>query len=143
MRGKRAALSTVLLAAFALLAGGLALRDRLREAWYIHRLRSPDHATRLAAAERIADLKLVAAVPELIRLIEEEDKKEGCNLYLDMHGVDVVVLSRLAHCVYRVGRAAEPILDRVSERHGGSAQFGQDSCMGETDRALSVLSAIK
>jgi len=82
-RGKK----TALVAAFAVVAtvagGAYALRDRLMTEWWLHRLRSPVEATRLAAAAR---LKLVPGDALAARVLAESHPEA---LKLPLHGVAV------------------------------------------------------
>ena len=107
--GKRLALVAVIVGAFVAVALLFLSRDRVLEEWYVYRLSSGDEATRIHAAERLAELESVRAVPALVEAIRKDENELG---YLDYGGGRIVraprrpsriLLTPLAHCLFRIG----------------------------------------
>ena len=69
--GRRIALTAVWLSIMVTSVGGYVGRHRLIEGWHIWRLYSHDEATRLAALEKLTEMRSRAALPHLIRIAHE------------------------------------------------------------------------
>ncbi len=72
MRGKRVTIGLAVLAAVAALGVGVALRDRILEAWWIHALESNDQAVREDAAAKLGASRSRRAVVPLARARDDE-----------------------------------------------------------------------
>jgi HEAT repeat protein len=60
-----------------LAVAAFAARDRLAEAWHLHRLGSTDSAARFRAAKRLGELRSVKAIPGLIELLRTLPEDAG------------------------------------------------------------------
>jgi HEAT repeat protein len=72
-RGARLAVACVLCGLLVLAAVGIAGKRFLLEAWYLHRLGSPDPAVKAAALERLGGLASEMAVPRVAALAGESE----------------------------------------------------------------------
>ena len=96
-------------------------RERIRELWYIHRLSSADERTRAAAAERLADLKSVRAVPYIMQALREERRGPDPPQVVQFpNGMRVArrqlfASSPLARALYRLGKGCEEARDRMEQ----------------------------
>jgi len=68
-RGRRFAIGSAGVALGVLVLGLLASKDRLREEWYLHRLRAGTAAEKDHAIEKLGDLRCLRAVPLLLESI--------------------------------------------------------------------------
>ncbi len=96
--GRRTALAAAAIALpVAALAAFLGAKPAL-EWWWLRELRrADDDAARVRAAGKLADLKSLRAVPDLIRLIEEDEREEGFGSSSE------IVLTPLAHALWSIG----------------------------------------
>lgn len=120
-RGKRIALLAGTVAVIALAVAVLASWDRLREEWYIWRVSSTDLKVSREAAEALGSLRSVRAIPELVRLLEEE--KLWPLIVLRSRelppGKEKIILDPISYALCKIGPAALPRL-----RHAVSANAG-------------------
>jgi HEAT repeat protein len=125
-RGRLLALSTAAVALVAVGAAGIVERDRIREEWYIWRLRSVDEETRLHAAEQLGEMRSARAVPELVRMIREE--KRECVSEMST-GIErsVLTMTPLAHALYRIGGGALTGLPTEQRELFASIAYGNPS----------------
>jgi HEAT repeat protein len=71
-RGNAIALSITALGLVVLVAAGIASKDRIFEAWYLHKLKIGDDREKLYAAEKLAENQSVRAVPTLLDCLRVE-----------------------------------------------------------------------
>jgi HEAT repeat protein len=74
-RGRAITRTTVALGLAVLVGAGFAAKDRIREEWWLHKLRTGDSRERTAAAEGLARLGSIRAVPILLRISGDDGKK--------------------------------------------------------------------
>ena len=80
--GKRLTYLTITLGIVVLLIAGCAFKDKAMEPWYLLKLESDDEAIRVAAAEKLGEMKSLKAVPLLVGLLRElPEPKLGRDLY--------------------------------------------------------------
>jgi hypothetical protein len=130
---------TAALTAVALVAGGaVLLRDRLVEAWHVHRLDSHDPAARQAALERLIELRSVAAVPYLIRAIQSDGRENACVWVSAREPGESrrrLRLTPAAHALFRIGPGALPALAKgIEENASRDPRTARILC--EIERAL-------
>jgi HEAT repeat protein len=109
-RGKAIALSTAAVGLVVLVMAGIVAKDRILEEWYLHKLRLGDDQEKLYAAEKLAEIKSVSAVPALL----------GC-LRVELHGRSTAYSQwtlgeqacRLQESLARIGKPALPDLLRA------------------------------
>jgi hypothetical protein len=106
-RPPRTFLIAARLAVLVLASGVYFQRDRLVEAWHILWLRSADEATRLDAAERLAAMRSLAAVPHLIRVASEEPREQvrHCGIYSSLSTEaeeEWMELTPILHAIYTI-----------------------------------------
>ena len=70
-RGKRVAVGAGVLGLLVLIATGFALKDRIREEWYICRLSAQAEDARARAARALGKMRSQRAVPQLARLVAQ------------------------------------------------------------------------
>jgi len=113
-KGRRIFLACAVPGGLALAIAAFAARDRIAEAWWMRRLRSPDDSTRIQAAGRLADRKCLRAAPIILELIAG-DIREEAQESTDRSGTDEVRLTPLLHAFHRLGPAASPSLEPFGE----------------------------
>jgi hypothetical protein len=100
-------------------------RDRLAERWLILQLRSANEATRIDAAEKLAAMRSVAAVPHIVRIVAEERRERitywvgrettyayglrGCTA-IPGETRQGVGLTPMAHAIHSIGAEGLPAL---------------------------------
>jgi len=92
---------TVITGAAALAVAGIALKDRVREAWWIHELETGDDAAVARAAEVLGEMGSVRSVPVLARNLMTSYESGFADF-----GVDPAVRQALS----RIGARAVPAL---------------------------------
>ena len=106
--GKRLAIISGVAATVVVIAASLLFKEQLVEQWYIFRLGSSDDVTRLAAVDKLGEMKSVRAIPTLIRLFED-DRREGCvrrpAVPMGIHDLPLaeIQLTPVIYALYRVG----------------------------------------
>jgi hypothetical protein len=86
-KGRLLAWGSVAVGTVVLLACTVAFKDRIAEKWWLHKLESGEREDQKVAAERLADMGSVRAVPVLLHRLREivgDDSRE--------QGLDIVLL---------------------------------------------------
>ncbi len=79
-KGRRVAIGEGAVAIVVLAVAVVVSRDRIREEWHLHVLRTGYAEERLAAAKRLGELRSVRAVPRLIERYESLQANEAVRL---------------------------------------------------------------
>ncbi len=130
-KGKRLTHLTISLGIVVLLVAGYAFKDKAVEQWYIWKLESEDEAIRVAAADKLADIGSVKAVPHLIQAIET---MEGESSWDAVGGGPPpvrtgIVLTPMAYALYRIGRDALPAVRRAYEKEITAGRGSERFCL--------------
>src|SRR5262245_33412593 len=107
-RGKRIALLAGAVAVLALVAPGVAAKDRLREQWYLWQLSSRDADVRQQAIDVLADMKSVRAVPGLIRWLALSDSWPIVQNVSQEGQRARFAMDPASHALFRIGPIALP-----------------------------------
>jgi len=113
MTGKRLAITTGAIALLVIGVAAFVARDRIAEEWWIYRLGSKDDATKIHAAEKLASIKSLAAVPHLLQIIESE-RRELFGNFGGGRGSTYrsgVFFTPLSHCLYMIGPNAKDSIE--------------------------------
>ncbi|MBI4601949.1 MAG: hypothetical protein HY721_08310 [Planctomycetes bacterium] len=157
-RGKAIAISTAVLGVVVLVAAGLAAKDRIREEWYLHKLKTGEQNEREVAAEVLGELKCNRAVPLLVELLRDESTARnllepltGKRRHLKIHyaagsleKIGAPAVASLANCLdhpnplVRV-QAANVLLKMGRETCGPI--FAKAQALMESDQILDEISA--
>ena len=133
--GRRIAIVTILVVGIVVMSVGVASRRAIVEQWYISRLGSDDEATRLHAANRLAELRSVRAVPHLLELIEKDDRENvetggGLSFWSGPPSSkptqwpeEWIALTPLAYAIYEIGRSASPAVTKAQQEDVGDERF--------------------
>ena len=122
--GKRVAVAATIVGLGVVAAFFVAAKEPIEEYWQIHRLKSPDEATRLAAADRLAEMKSLRAVPYLIEAIRAE-KREHFETYVAMWdsfkprrsgSEEHLDFTPLAHALCRIGPESRILIEKAIAR---------------------------
>ena len=114
MTGKRLAITTGAIAILVLGVAAFVARDRIVEEWWIYQLGSKDNATKIHAAEKLASMDSLAAVPKLLQAIDAEDR-ESCGYFSGGNGSTYengICLTPLSHCLYKIGPKASGLIEK-------------------------------
>jgi hypothetical protein len=125
-RGRRAAWGLGVASVALLIGAGLFWRNAIKEEWLIWQLDSKDEEKRLAAAEKLAEMKSLRSVPYLVQLIEA-DERDGVQGWSSVIGIagpmggasgplrteSGVRFTPVVFSLYRVGPGALPIVARI------------------------------
>jgi len=116
-KGRRIAIALGVVAIAVLAAAIYACRDRLREAWYLHRLDSPDLVTSYRAARKLGELRSERALPrivELFRACEGHDREAAA-----VFGVQRMDLGSFFPLIFmRIGSPAVPYMVEILKGNG-------------------------
>lgn len=88
---------------------GFALRRPILEQWYLWKLESEDVDERKYAAERLAEMASVRAIPRLIELFQRETKRKG------VVSVALVALPTIARAIGESGSEAKEAVSALVE----------------------------
>ena len=109
-RGKAIALSTAAVGLVVLVAAGIAGKDWILETWYLRQLMCGSDHEKLYAAEKLAGIRSVRAVPALLFCLQEELRgRSDASLQWTLSGQAF----HLQGCLARIGKPALPTLLRA------------------------------
>jgi hypothetical protein len=144
--GRRAAfISGILLVA--IIAGtGILARHSIAERWYIVRLHSKVEGIRLDAARNLADLKSLAAVPHLLKAIDEDPREAyGAEIIFagaSGNGACHGAFTPMAFALYKIGPRSMPTLKWRIENCESEIDSGSSSERTNSRNSLMVLRGI-
>ncbi len=101
-KGRRLAITTGAIAILVIGVAAFVARDRIAEEWWIYRLGAKDDAIRISAAHHLSDLKCLRAGPQLLKIIEEDERESG-NFFGDGSGNKWTSITPIAFCLYQLG----------------------------------------
>ncbi len=129
--GKRITHLMIALGVLVLLVAGYAFRDRAVEQWFIWQLESEDKAVRVAAAEKLADIGSMKAVPHLIQAIETMESENTWDAVGGgpPHVRTGIVLTPIAYSLYRIGPDVLPAVRRAYEEEVASGRSDRRYCL--------------
>jgi hypothetical protein len=116
-RGRTIALLSALAGLASVAAAAVVGKEAFVERYYLLRLGSADEAVRLEAADELAEMKSLAAVPHLMRIIMS-DERENVVFYAEtsasgyqFYRREWIGLTPMAHALFRIGAGALLQLD--------------------------------
>ncbi len=114
-----------------LVAAAFSLKPVILEQWYIWKLESEDKAIRVAAAEKLADIGSVRAVPHLIQAIETMENENSWDAIGGgpPHVRTGIVLTPIAYSLYRIGPDVLPAVRRAYEEEVASGRSDRRYCL--------------
>lgn len=135
-RGKRVTWWVVGLGAVVLLAGAITFQERIREEYYLWRLETGDTEDQAAAAERLAEMASLRALPIMLRRLRGTDLVGGLLAQGDFDGdgnLDVVVSGDLNSTTILTGGVITVSWDPLTQPSG--QQFLLDAWREITTRS--------
>lgn len=144
--GRRAAIISGILLVAIFAGAGLLARKSITERWYIFRLHSKFEETRLDAARNLADLKSLAAVPHLLKAIDEEPREAygaeitfaGSTGNSACHGA----FTPMAFALFKIGPRSMPTLKWRIENCEAEIDSGSPKQRTISPNSLMVLRGI-
>ncbi len=130
-KGRRRTHLIIALGILALLIAGYASRDLALEQWFIWQLGSDDKAIQVAAAEKLADIGSVRAVPHLIQAIETMESENTWDAVGGgpPHVRTGIVLTPIAYSLYRIGPDVLSAVRRAYEEEVASGRSDRRYCL--------------
>ena len=129
-RGRRTLWTTSLLALAVIALTTWALRGVFLEFWFVGKLDAEDEETRLEAADRLAGLRSLRAVPKLVDMIVDDEREMAVWDELVLRGFDgqgpdyalrLQGVTPLLHALYRIGPGVEPLVKSALQRRRKTA----------------------
>ena len=138
-KGRRTAITAIVLGAAVLAAAGAASQTLLLERWWMWKLDSEDLPARLDAAEKLGRMGSRRSIPKLVQLLQDSDGQMEKTR-------DFALAGRVADIIAGLGLPAAPVLARaLVETAGEKKSWRRCACraLGRIDgpEAVAALAA--